>query len=110
VLEHCDHCLAPAPSWELPEYADWHLGVSESGDYLGVVCSGCFAGEELSFVEAHAVETPDSVLSPMSRLGSAARSARGAATSAAGSILASAVSLLEPLRHLGALRSHAPGR
>ncbi len=50
VIEHCDRCLEIAPPWDSVEYLEWHLGVDEDGEYLGVVCTGCFAGEGMSFI------------------------------------------------------------
>src|ERR1700693_2448972 len=54
VLEHCDHCQAIAPPWDSRDYGEWYLGVTESGVYLGVICSSCFCGEQLAFISAQA--------------------------------------------------------
>jgi hypothetical protein len=56
MLEHCEICLAPAPTWEEPEYLEWHLGVDREDSYLGVVCPGCFAGEEIVFLRVESEE------------------------------------------------------
>jgi len=57
VIEHCDRCLAIAPAWDSVEYLEWHLGVDEDGEYLGVVCASCFAGEGVSFIGVEARTT-----------------------------------------------------
>ena len=50
MIEHCSCCLAAAPSWGREEYSEWHLGLSPSGAYLGIICPACFIDEELHFV------------------------------------------------------------
>lgn len=57
MIEHCIHCQAEAPPWDAAEYALWHLGVDERGVYIGVVCEGCFAGEDIVFVGHVPLET-----------------------------------------------------
>jgi hypothetical protein len=50
MLEHCERCQDYAPAWDHPEYADWYVALTETGDYLGVICPGCFAGHDLVFI------------------------------------------------------------
>jgi hypothetical protein len=50
MLEHCERCQEHAPSWDHPAYADWYVGVSKSGDYLGVICTSCYVADGLSFI------------------------------------------------------------
>ena len=51
MIEECFCCGAPAPSWETDEHAEWTLELTPEGAYLGVICSGCFAGEGLAFLD-----------------------------------------------------------
>jgi len=51
MLEHCERCQGYAPAWDHAEYADWYVALSETGDYLGVICPGCFAGHNLVLIE-----------------------------------------------------------
>jgi hypothetical protein len=67
MLEHCDTCLAPAPGWDEPAYAEWHVGVDRDGSYLGVVCPGCFAGEEMAFLCVQVEEAVVLELAPRRR-------------------------------------------
>lgn len=51
AIESCECCLAEAPSWTSDEYAEWVLLLARDGEYLGVVCAGCLAEEELLLLE-----------------------------------------------------------
>jgi hypothetical protein len=51
MKEHCYRCQCLAPSWESPAYAEWHEVISPEGEYLGVLCVGCLAGEDLALLE-----------------------------------------------------------
>lgn len=55
AFEWCHRCLHPAPEWSSPEYREWHLVLTADGLYLGVVCVGCLADEELALVELAAL-------------------------------------------------------
>ena len=51
MLDHCYRCLSDAPgarAWESP---DWLVLVTRKGEYVGIVCSGCVADEDLALVE-----------------------------------------------------------
>jgi hypothetical protein len=50
MLEDCACCGAFAPRWDSPDYAEWVLELTPHGEYVGVVCPGCFAGEGLAFL------------------------------------------------------------
>ena len=56
MLEECFCCGAWAPRWDTAEYEDWSLELTPAGEYLGVVCPGCFAGEGLAFLDVEAEE------------------------------------------------------
>jgi hypothetical protein len=58
MLECCAHCEDYAPAWDLPEYADWYVALTDTGDSLGVICPGCFAGHDLVFVGLEAARPP----------------------------------------------------
>jgi hypothetical protein len=51
MIEECACCGAYAPSWDTDDYAGWTLELTPGGDYLGVICSGCFGGEGLAFLD-----------------------------------------------------------
>ena len=55
AIEWCECCQAPAPSWSSSEYPQWHLLLTEQGEYLGIVCAGCLEDQELALLHAHAV-------------------------------------------------------
>jgi hypothetical protein len=52
MVEYCVRCLSDAPSGEALDSADWLLLVTRDSEYLGVVCVGCVADEELALVQA----------------------------------------------------------
>jgi hypothetical protein len=56
MIEHCYRCLCSSPDGESPEYLEWHLVINREGEYLGIVCAGCFPGEENALVELEGVE------------------------------------------------------
>lgn len=56
MIEHCAHCEDYAPAWDDPEYTAWYVALTESGDYLGVICPGCYAGHDLAFVGLQSAE------------------------------------------------------
>jgi hypothetical protein len=43
AIEWCERCLAEASAAD----ADWYVLISREGEYLGVVCAGCVADEDL---------------------------------------------------------------
>lgn len=47
AIEWCERCQSRAPAWSAGEYADWVVLLTPAGEYLGVVCTGCVADEEL---------------------------------------------------------------
>lgn len=47
AIEWCECCLSEAPSWSSAEYGEWVVLLARDGEYLGVVCAGCVADEEL---------------------------------------------------------------
>jgi hypothetical protein len=47
AIEWCERCLSPAPPWTAGEYAEWVVLLTPAGEYLGVVCAGCVAEDEL---------------------------------------------------------------
>jgi hypothetical protein len=52
AVESCHCCLALAPSWYSAEYErEWLVLSTPAGEYLGVVCSGCVADEELVSID-----------------------------------------------------------
>ncbi len=52
--ESCVCCQSFAPSPSAPEHADWYALIARGGAYLGVVCVGCVADEELLVAELEA--------------------------------------------------------
>ncbi len=56
MTEHCYRCLCLAPSWESAAYAEWHEVISLEGEYLGVLCIGCLADEDLALLELESIE------------------------------------------------------
>jgi hypothetical protein len=56
MVEYCLRCLSDAPrdSWES---ADWLVLVTRDGEYLGIVCAGCIADEDLALVAAEELYT-----------------------------------------------------
>jgi hypothetical protein len=56
MKEYCHRCQCVAPSWESPTYAEWHEVISPQGEYLGVLCVGCLAGEDLALLELGSIE------------------------------------------------------
>jgi hypothetical protein len=57
-LEHCERCHCAAPSWESADFAEWHELISDDGEYLGLVCVGCLADEQLLLVHLQAAYAP----------------------------------------------------
>jgi hypothetical protein len=52
AIESCHCCLAIAPSWSSAEYEqEWLVLSTPDGEYLGVLCSGCVADEELVLID-----------------------------------------------------------
>jgi hypothetical protein len=100
VIEHCDHCQALAPRWDAPDYGDWHLALTDHGEYLGVVCGECFAGEGLVFigVQRPAASRRARAVDRAGWAGSLRGPAIALTASAAGAVLRSGVSLLGRLR------------
>jgi hypothetical protein len=49
-LEHCFRCLSDAPedAWVA---SDWLVLLTREGEYLGIVCAGCIADDELALLE-----------------------------------------------------------
>jgi hypothetical protein len=47
AIEWCECCLSEAPSWSSAEYGEWVVLLARDGEYLGVICAGCVADEEL---------------------------------------------------------------
>ena len=56
--EECFCCGAFAPRWDDPGYAEWVLELTDEGEYLGIVCPGCFAGEGLAFLDPTVPQRP----------------------------------------------------
>jgi hypothetical protein len=50
MLEYCFRCLSDAPgdAWDS---ADWLVLLTRDGEYLGIVCAGCIADDELALVQ-----------------------------------------------------------
>jgi hypothetical protein len=55
VAEYCFRCLSVAPDGDPLESEDWLVLVAREGEYLGVVCSGCIADEDLALLELEAL-------------------------------------------------------
>ncbi len=51
MLEHCYRCLSDAPGEHAWESADWLVLLTRDGAYMGIVCSGCIADEDLALVD-----------------------------------------------------------
>jgi hypothetical protein len=51
MLEYCYRCLSDAPGADAWESADWLVLLTREGEYIGIVCSGCIADEDLAIVE-----------------------------------------------------------
>jgi hypothetical protein len=52
--EPCERCLSIAPSPDSPDYEEWFVLLSRSGEYLGIACVGCVADVELLVLELEA--------------------------------------------------------
>jgi hypothetical protein len=51
MVEHCFRCLSQtsgADGWQSP---DWIVLATVDGEYLGLVCVGCVADDELALIE-----------------------------------------------------------
>jgi hypothetical protein len=51
MVEYCFRCLSDAPH-DAFESDDWLVLVTREGEFLGVVCAGCIADEDLALVAA----------------------------------------------------------
>lgn len=79
AIEWCECCLAEAPGWSTREYAEWVVLLAEDGAYLGVVCAGCVADEELLRAELEASAPSAATSRPHRRVRRGSRSRGGAA-------------------------------
>ncbi|HEY0516668.1 MAG TPA: hypothetical protein VGD00_06070 [Solirubrobacteraceae bacterium] len=50
AIENCELCFVDAPAWTARAYRRWYVGLTPPGEYLGVVCPGCLADEDLALV------------------------------------------------------------
>jgi hypothetical protein len=50
MVEYCLRCLSDAPhdAWDS---AEWLVLLTREGEFLGIVCAGCIADEDLALVE-----------------------------------------------------------
>jgi hypothetical protein len=55
VLEHCFRCLSHTPAGDPLRSPDWLALVAREGEYLGIVCVGCVADEEIALIELEAL-------------------------------------------------------
>jgi hypothetical protein len=58
MIEYCFRCLSQAPTGDASDAADWLLLVTREGQYLGIVCAGCIADEDLALVELEELYEP----------------------------------------------------
>ena len=52
MVEYCFRCLSDAPGTMRWDSADWLVLLTREGEYLGIVCVGCIADEDLALIDA----------------------------------------------------------
>jgi hypothetical protein len=55
MVEHCFRCLSESPGADAWQSADWIVLTTTEGEYLGLVCVGCVADDELALIELEEV-------------------------------------------------------
>ncbi len=55
MIEHCFRCLSQTPCADCWQSPDWIVVATAEGEYLGLVCVGCLADDELALIELEAL-------------------------------------------------------